>query len=331
MVPAARCCVDLQSLHWAVQTCTARCREAYNPAMAAVDDFNWDDLRYFLRAAQTKTLAGAARSMGVEHTTIGRRLSALEHALGAALVLRGPGGLTLTPLGERIAPLVQEVERAVLAARAAAASQRGRVRLSVPQALTGLFTQALAQLRLDHPEISLEIISDNRPPDLKRGEVDVAVLVRTVIDEDLVRRSLGEVGWSLYAAEAYLARRPTPVDPNDLSGHEIVALNTESTAAPAAKWLAEHVANATIVSRSNASASLVAAAVAGAGLALLPCFLAEAEPALKRLTPDVLTKHPVSLVYSREVRLAEPVRVVIRFVVDVMRKHADRISGKPPR
>jgi DNA-binding transcriptional LysR family regulator len=295
--------------------------------VAAVDDFNWDDLRYFLRAAQTKTLAGAARSMGVEHTTIGRRLSALERALGAALVLRGPDGLTLTPLGQRIAPLVEEVERAVLTARAAAKSQRAQVRLSLPQALTGLFTQALAQQRLDYPEIALEIISDNRPPDLKKGEVDLAVVVRAVIDADLVTRSLGDVGWSLYAGEAYLARRPAPDDPNDLSGHEVIALKTDSPAAPAAKWLAEHAANATIVMRSNASASLVAAAVAGAGLAILPCFVAETEPTLKRLTPDVLISHRVSLVYRREVRLAEPVRVAIHFVVEVMRKHADRIRG----
>jgi DNA-binding transcriptional LysR family regulator len=299
--------------------------------VAAVDDFNWDDLRYFLRAAQTKTLAGAARSMGVEHTTIGRRLSALERALGAALVLRGPDGLTLTPLGQRIAPLVEEVERAVLTARAAAKSQRAQVRLSLPQALTGLFTQALAQQRLDYPEIALEIISDNRPPDLKKGEVDLAVVVRAVIDADLVTRSLGDVGWSLYAGEAYLARRPAPDDPNDLSGHEVIALKTDSPAAPAAKWLAEHAANATIVMRSNASASLVAAAVAGAGLAILPCFVAETEPTLKRLTPDVLISHRVSLVYRREVRLAEPVRVAIHFVVEVMRKHADRIRGTPQR
>jgi DNA-binding transcriptional LysR family regulator len=299
----------------------------YNRAVAVTDDFNWDDLRYFLRAAQTKTLAGAARSLGVQHTTIGRRLTALERALGGALVLRGRDGLTLTPLGQRIAPLVQEVERAVSAARAAAKSERARVRLSVPQALTALFTQALAQLRLDHPEISVEIISDNRPPDLKRGEVDLAVLVRAVIDEDLVRRSLGDVGWSLYAADSYLVRRPEPIDPNDLSGHEIVALKADSTSAPAAKWLAEHAANATVVSRSNASASLVAAAVSGAGLALLPCFLAEVEPALKRLTPEVLIEHSVWLVYRREVRLAEPVRVAIRFVIDVMRKHADRLGG----
>ena len=295
--------------------------------MASADDFNWDDLRFFLRAAQTKTLAGAARAMGVEHTTIGRRLSALERELGAPLVLRGPEGLTLTPLGERIAPLVLEVERAVSAARAAVKAECERVRLSVPQALTALFTQDLAQLRRDHPEVSLELCSDNRPPDLKRGEADLAVLVRAVVDEDLVRRSLGEVGWSLYATDAYLARHPGPVDPNDLSGHEIVALKADATSAPAAKWLAEHAAKATVVSRSNASASLVAAAVAGAGLALLPCFLAEAEPTLKRLTPDVLIKHSVSLVYRREVRLVEPVRVVIRFVIDVMRKHADLMKG----
>jgi DNA-binding transcriptional LysR family regulator len=295
--------------------------------VAAVDDFNWDDLRFFLRAAQQKTLAGAARSLGVQHTTIGRRLSVLERAFGAPLVLRGPEGLTLTPLGQRIAPLVLEVERAVSAARAAVKAECARVRLSVPQALTALFTQGLAQLRRDQPEISLEIISDNRPPDLKRGEVDLAVLVRTVIDVDLVRRSLGDIGWSLYATDAYLARHPGPVDPNDLSGHEIVALKAESTSAPAAKWLAEHAANATVVSRSNASASLVAAAVAGAGLALLPCFLAEVEPALKRLTPDVLIKHSVSLVYRREVRLAEPVRVAIRFVIDLMRKHAEELGG----
>src|SRR6186713_3144092 len=327
MVPVVRRCVDLQSMHQAVQTCTARCCWAYNRAVTAVDDFNWDDLRYFLRAVQTKTLAGAARSMGVEHTTIGRRLSALERAFGAPLVLRGPDGLTLTPLGQRIAPLVQDVERAVSAARAAVKAECARVRLSVPQALTGLFTQALAELRRDHAEVSLEILSDNRPPDLKRGEVDLAVLVRTVIDVDLVRRSLGDIGCSLYATDAYLARHPEPIDPNDLSGHEIVALKADATSAPAAKWLAEHAANATVVSRSNASASLVAAAVTGAGLALLPCFVAEAEPALKRLTPDVLTKHPVTLVYRREVRLAEPIRVAIRFVVNVMRKHADSISG----
>jgi len=295
--------------------------------VTATRDFNWDDLRFFLRAAQTKTLAGAARSMGVEHTTIGRRLTALERAIGAPLVLRGPEGLTLTPLGNRLLPLAQEVERSVAATRQAAVTQRAQVRLSIPQSLTCLFSHSLDQMRHEHPEIALEVIGANRPPDLKRGEVDLAVVVKAIDDDDLVQRSLGPVGWSLYATEKYLKRRPAPIDPQDLSGHDVVALVAGSTAAPAAKWMMKHGANATVVSRSNASAALVDATVAGAGLALLPCFLAEAEPELKRLTPDVLVSHPVWMAYRREVRIAQPVRHVIRFVLDVIRQNAERMKG----
>jgi DNA-binding transcriptional LysR family regulator len=295
--------------------------------VAAAREFNWDDLRFFLRAAQTRTLAGAARSMGVEHTTIGRRLTALERAIGAPLVLRGPEGLTLTPLGTRLLPLAQDVERSVAAARQAAVSHSERVRLSIPQALTCLFTHSLDQLRVQHPDIVLEVIGANRSPDMKRGEIDLAVVVQQLKDDDLVQRSLGQVGWSLYATEKYLARRPAPIDPEDLSGHDVVALNTESTAAPAARWLAKHAGNARVVSRSNASAALVDATAAGAGLGLLPCFLAEKEPALKRLTPAILASHPLWLVYRREVRIAQPVRRVVRFVLDVIQQNAEHIRG----
>ena len=300
---------------------------AYTPAVAATQDFNWDDLRFFLRAAQTRTLAGAARAMGVEHTTIGRRLTALERAIGAPLVLRGPEGLTLTPLGNRLLPLAQDVERSVAAARQAAVTQSDHVRLSIPQALTCLFTHSLDQMRLDHPEIALEVIGANRAPDLRRGEIDLAVVVQEITDAELVQRSLGPVGWSLYATEKYLARRPAPVNPRDLSGHDVVALNTESTVAPAAKWLAKHAGSARVVSRSNASAALVDATAAGAGIGLLPCFLAEEEPVLKRLTPEILASHSIWLVYRRERRNAQPVRKVIRFVLDVIRQNADRIKG----
>jgi len=126
----------------------------------------------------------------------------------------------------------------------------------------------------------------------------------------------------------YLRRRPAPADPEDLAGHEVVAYSAGVGSLPAAKWIEQRALNANVVLRSNESMTVLSATVSGAGLALLPCFLAEAEPSLKRLTPKVLSTRRFALVYPREVRLAEPVRVVIRFIVEVMRRHADRISGR---
>jgi DNA-binding transcriptional LysR family regulator len=296
--------------------------------MAATDALDWDDLRYFLRAVREKTLAGAARAMGVEHTTIGRRLTALERALGAPVVLRGPDGLQTTPLGERLIPLAAEVERAVSAVSDLAAAHRGRVRLAMPSGFTSLFTAGLAQLCAHHPGLSLELVSGSRPVDLKKGEADLAIRSGPVTDKELVARKLCESGFSLYAAEAYLARRPPPRDPNDLAGHDLIAFDPSMAAVPAARWIEERAVSATIVLRGREMTDMLAAARGGAGLAVLPCMLGDAEVGLRRLTPQVLVRRTLSLVYRREAKLAAHVRAVIAFVVDVMRANADLISGE---
>ncbi|HUG26635.1 LysR family transcriptional regulator [Piscinibacter sp.] len=297
--------------------------------MPAADPLDWNDLRYFLRAVQLKTLAGAARAMGVDHATVGRRLSALERSLGAPLVIRGPDGLHPTPLGESLLPLAEQVERAVLAFHDRATQQPSRVRLALPTGFTKLFTAELARLRSDHPQLSLDLLSGARPADLRKGEADLAIRSGPVLDEDLVARTLCESGWSLYASPAYLTRRPPPLDPNDLNGHDVIGYDPSLAAVPAAKWIAERAHNATVVLRSREMTDMLAAALSGAGLAVLPCLLGDEEAGLVRLTPSVLATREVSLVYPREARLAPPVQAVIRFVVEVMRENADRVSGVP--
>ena len=299
----------------------------YVICVAKVERLDWDDLRYFLAAVKAGTLAGAARATGVEHTTIGRRLSALERSLGGPLVLRGPDGLRLTPLGETIAPLVEEVERAVLAVCERIESQAPRVRLAVPSGFAALFTSALPRLRRDHPDLSLELLGGARPADLAKGEADLAIRSGPVDDPELVVRAVGEAGWSLYASEAYLARRPGPVDPDDLTGHEVIGFDPSLAGVPAARWIEERAAKATIALRSREMTDMLAAAASGAGLAALPCMLGDAEPGLRRLVPDLIATRTLSLVYRREARLSAEIRAVIRFAVDVMREHADRIRG----
>jgi DNA-binding transcriptional LysR family regulator len=288
-------------------------------------------LRYFVQAAQTKTLAGAARALNVEHTTIGRRLSALERAFGAPLFIRGPDGLRLTPLGERLLPLAEEVERAVHAVEDVVSSDKVRVRLAVPSGFAALITQHLTRLQRDYPGVSLELVSGSRPVNLTKGEAELALRLGPISDEGLVAQRLAEAGWSLYAADAYLARCPAPADPRQLSRHEIIGYDQSLAEVPGAKWLEAHAADASIVLRSREMTDMLAAATAGLGLAVLPCVLGETTPGLRRLTDEVLGTRRMSLVYRREMSRVAPVRAVISFVASVMREHERLIAGIPER
>jgi DNA-binding transcriptional LysR family regulator len=279
-------------------------------------------------------LAGAARALGVKHSTVGRRLTALEHALGAAVMIRNEHGLQLTPLGEKLVRHAEAAERSVAELQTQAVSETARVRLYVPTGLTKPFAPHLARLRREHPEISLEFLSSSLPADLHKGEAEVALRVGPIADESLVAQKIGELDWTLYASPIYLARHAAPVDPRNLAGHEVLGFHSRLAAMPGAAWIAEHGEGATIVLVYREIIDMTAAAVAGAGLAVLPCIVADSEPGLKRLTPEVLGRITLSVAYRREATLARSVSIVIRFVIDVMRKqiHASQNeeSRRPP-
>jgi DNA-binding transcriptional LysR family regulator len=296
-----------------------------------LDRLDWNDLRYFLAVARSGTLAGAARTLGVKHSTVGRRLDALERAIGAALVVRGETGVQLTPLGESLVPRAETVERAVQELQANAVAQGGQIRVAVPTGLMNLFTphlpELLAELRRKYPDTSLEFLSAIRPVDLTKGEAELAIRVGPVTDETLVARKIGESGWSLFAAPEYLARHPAPADPRDLSGHDVLGFNPEYASLPGAKWIAEHGAGANIVLLHRGIEDLVASAVAGLGLAVLPCLAGDREPRLARVTSEILGRQNLSIVYRREVLLSQPVQTVIRFITGVLRTHTQVMRG----
>ncbi|RRH93425.1 hypothetical protein EH240_29710 [Mesorhizobium tamadayense] len=267
----------------------------------------------------------------MRHTTIGRRLAALEAALGVSLVVRHPQGVEVTPLGRRLLPLGEDLERAIEAMTALARSGTRRVRLALPTGFSPFFAERMAAFRKTCPDISLELTSGSRRVDLRHGEADLAVRIGTVADETLVARRLCVSGWSLYASRAYLDRHPMPIDPHQLSGHEIIGFHDSLAGVPGARWIEAYGKGATIVLRVAEMTEMLAAALGGAGLAVMPCMLAEPEPRMVRLTPDILGSHPVSLVYRREIGDEAPVRAVIRFVIAVVGDRAALIGGEPRR
>jgi DNA-binding transcriptional LysR family regulator len=289
---------------------------------------DWDLLRTFLVAARSKTLAGASRALGVEHTTVGRRLTALETALGMPLVLRNPSGLELTAQAKKLLPLIQGVEKSVAAVEGFVTTEGSRVRLAVPSGFAKLFTPEWAELHDRYPKISLDLVSGAQPVDLKRGEADLAIRVGVPTDPELIARKLCESASALYASPAYLKRKPPNRDPEDLSGHELIGFAAALAKVPAAQWLEERAHHATFVMRSREMIDVVTAAVSGIGVALLPCHLGDAEPGLRRLTPKPVLSRTVWLLCRREARVSQPVRIVTRFVVEVMKRHADAFAGR---
>lgn len=292
------------------------------------DRSDWEALRHFHAAAEESSLSGAARRLGVEHSTVSRRIASLELSLGTALIERGPSGLTLTRLGARVAELVKEMDRAAHSIEKLAIEKRANVRLVVPTGFLELLSPRLERLRREQRHIALEVVSAGRRANLRKGAADLAIRVGPSRDEGLVTRKLADVASALYASRAYLTQQRAPIDVDDLGGHSVVGFQRALARTPAAEWLAARTENASIVLRGREAVDLVTAVRSGIGLGVLPCFLADREASLERLTPKPVALRPVSLVYRRESRLSPEVRAVMRFVVDAVREHAAELGGK---
>lgn len=246
---------------------------------------NWEDLRHFLALAEHGSLSEAARRQGVDHTTIARRVAALERALGLKLVDRLPRATVLTAEGERIATAAGPVGDGVLAvlraARGADPAMTGPVVVSAPPALASTVLAAgLAPLRERHPGIVVHLIGDTRAAALNRREADVAVrLDRPAAESGMVARRVGALPFGLYGAPRLLDGPP----PEDWG---FIAYDRPLDHVPQQRWLMAVAGDRPVVMRTNDLLSMVAAAVAGIGVAALPVHLGETTPGLRRIIAD---------------------------------------------
>jgi DNA-binding transcriptional LysR family regulator len=291
---------------------------------------NWNDLRYFLAVRRSGTLLGAARELGVEHTTISRRIAALERDVGATLFTRAPDGLTPTAAGEALLPHAEAMERAADAAHRHVKGHdtriEGTVRVTTSEAFAGFLVRGLAPLRERHPALVIDLFATNRQVDLLRGEADVAVRLAPTTHEDLVLRRVGDTGWSLYAANGYLERRGRPASVESLAGHEVIHFDSSLARIPGASWLGDG-RGATVAVRANGLIPALNATIAGFGLGVLPCLLGDAEPALVRLTEGSIATCEVFLVVHRDLQHVASMRAVLEFLHELLKREARRLSG----
>jgi len=250
---------------------------------------DWNDLKYLLAVARHEGTAAAGRALGVNQSTVQRRLVELERSLGQALVQRHPSGYRLTAFGEQLLPMAQQVEQAVVALTQHVENfQRdvtGVVRVTCPEPLVYRISNStlLERFRTRYPGLQVEFVTSDKYLDFAKGEVDIALRSGDTDDNALVGRKVGDSLWAVYASPKYIARRGQPDSVDDLERHDWVGFDDTMAQHRAAIWLQQVAPKARVVARNNSVLGLVNSAKAGLGVAALPTALGDAEPDLVRV------------------------------------------------
>lgn len=288
---------------------------------------DWDDVRVFLAVAEAQSFSGAARTLGVNHVTIARRLSRLEAGLGVTLFDRRRGGYVLAAGGRSLLDEARAMEAAAagLALRAREGDGlAGVVRVStIATFAERLLAEPLARLCAAHVGLEIELSGEDRNVSLSRGDADVTLRFGRPSATEAVARRIGEAGHRLYAAPAYLAATPAE--------HWRFIGFTEDLeqVAPGARRLVELAAGRPFAMRASTLTAQLRAAAAGAGVALLPCLIAEPEPGLARATPEAGSawSQPLWLMLRSDARRVPRVRLVADAIADAARVQAAALRG----
>lgn len=252
--------------------------------------FDWNDLRYFLELARRGTLSAAALRLGVDHTTVARRIAALEGNLGVILFTRANRAYALSEEGRRLLAHAEKMEGNSLElmdeVAPAATGPVGTVRLATPEAIGSQFiARHCASLRARHPGINLELVAETREASFSRREADAAISLAKPALGRVISEKLGDYRLRLYAAPAYLQKHPPIVRLSDLKQHHFIWYVDDLLPIPELRMLDKAINEPHVVFRTTSVIAQANAAEAGLGIALLPCFVADRMKALTTVLP----------------------------------------------
>lgn len=296
---------------------------------------NWDDLRLFAAIAAEGSLSAAARRLKLSQPTMGRRLQALEERMGAKLLERlggGPGGnYVLTPKGAELLPLVERMVEAGEAIERArpdfAEDATGTVRVASGPLTIRFIARRLPELLDALPGIEIELCSSYSPINLSRREADIALRNRRPEEGRLAMRALPQPSYAVFGAKTYVARHPMAATAARYEECRWIGFDDTRGHSESLLWLTAKISRAPHVRCSNASA-ILDALIAGAGLAVLPCFLGAEEPALVQLTApiDNLDREGLWLVLHEDMRDRPRVRLVADRIAALFQRHRHQLQ-----
>jgi DNA-binding transcriptional LysR family regulator len=296
---------------------------------------DWNDLKYFLAVARAGSTIAAARDLGVNQSTVHRRLDELERRLGHKLVSRHPTGYRLTELGEELSDSVTRIEDAIadFERRVSAWGKEytGLVKVTCPEALASRLMRSglIDRFNRRYPSLHVEFVMSDRIVDLGKGQADIAIRALPPADNALVARKIADSPWAIYASRSYVENFGGVKKPEDINRHAVILFDGAMRNHHTVRWLRTVAPHARIVARADSLPALVMAAKSGTGLASMPVIIGENENHLIRMmgpVPDLAT--PFYLVMHRDMRRTPRVRAFFDYFIAELPVIRPLLTGK---
>ncbi|WP_035714417.1 LysR family transcriptional regulator [Azorhizobium doebereinerae] len=294
----------------------------------------WDDFRLIKAVADSRGLPAAAAQLGINHSTVFRRLRQIEEALGVALFVRHRSGYALTPAGEEVVALAERVDADITSVTRRIAGRElapaGELRVTTNDSLlVHLLMPLLAKFRRACPSVRLDVVLGNQALNLSKRDADVAIRATDAPPDNLVGRRVARIGWALYGLAAQF---PTPdtVSYDTLSAGDWISLSDSFGGMRVVKDTLARIPPERIAYKVNTVLGLAEAIEAGLGVGFAPCFIADAHPALVRLAPpEPAYAADLWLLTHPDLRHAARVRVFLDFMAAEIARHRAFLEGAP--
>jgi DNA-binding transcriptional LysR family regulator len=291
---------------------------------------DWDDLRVFLTLAREGSLTAAARRLGVSHPTVARRIRSLEESIGARLFDRLPDKFVLTMAGEGLLEDAGAMEQAAesLHRRSAGLGDaiHGTVRLSAGEAMTAFIARRLPRLRHNLQCIEIELVASHMLANLSRREADLLIREQVPDLASILTRRLGRAAYAVYGRRELDI--DAPAEPAALAVQPWVGFDDEHDYMPGQRWVLALLKGKRPAVRVNNWLVLQEAVRAGAGLGVLPCYLGDADQALRRLAgpvPEIAADQ--WLLVHRDLRDLPRVRAVMDSLIRLFQEERAALEG----
>ncbi|MCO6187064.1 LysR family transcriptional regulator [Rhizobium sp. L1K21] len=284
---------------------------------------NWDDVRIFLAVARAGQLLAAARTLGINHATVGRRISALEESLRTQLLIRKTSGCDLTPEGEVFLHAAERMEAEWAAAQAnigqVDASLAGTVRIGAPDGFgVSFLAPRLGALIARHPALKIQLVPVPRAFSVSQREADIAITLERPEQGRLVSSKLTDYSLGLYASRGYLEKNGVPDTVEALTSHRMIGYVEDLLFTASLNFTNEVMRGLEASFEISSATGQTEAVRSGAGIGILHTYIARQHPELQQVLPDVKIRRAYWIVFHESARNLARVRATAEFLQEIV-------------